>query len=209
MHAIFVVQVSNTTPIVSNGKKSVTLGTLGPAWLCRSTKGSLGTIGSRSSAASKRIPKRGFWRFRNGCSIQPFARACGDWRRYPQLAVKPLLDLKSLLHCAPVPNIGVVLQAQHRSLLSPGGADAEVAEPQDHSIHTVSTTTEKSSLQELPREIRLNVVGLLARTARALWKAPRLRHEKGGGRALRWDQVDLENGMEVKLQRKRHPSRCG
>jgi hypothetical protein len=101
----------------------------------------------------------------------------------PTVSCEALLDLKSLLQCAPVPNIGVVLQAQHRSLLSPGGADAKVADPQDHSIHTVSTTTEKSSLAGAASGNQIERGGASrATTARALWKAPRLRHEKGGGR---------------------------
>ena len=50
-----IVQVSNTTRIVSNGEKSVTLGTPGTAVLWRCTKGSLGTIGSRNVGATAAI----------------------------------------------------------------------------------------------------------------------------------------------------------
>jgi hypothetical protein len=101
----------------------------------------------------------------------------------PTVSCEALLDLKSLLQCAPVPDIGVVLQAQHRSLLSPGGADAKVAEPQDHSIQTVSATTEESSLAGAASGNQTERSGASRATAaRAHRKAPRLRHQKGGGR---------------------------
>ena len=44
----------------------------------------------------------------------------------PTVSGEALLDLKSLLRCAPFPDTDVVLQPQHRSLLSPGGADAKI-----------------------------------------------------------------------------------
>src|ERR1700682_203840 len=56
-----------------------------------------------------------------------------------------LLDLKALLRCAPFSDRDVLLQTQHRSLLSPGGADAKVPEPtQGRSSQTVSSTPEAS-----------------------------------------------------------------
>jgi hypothetical protein len=100
----------------------------------------------------------------------------------PTVSCEALLDLRSLLECAPVPNTGVVLQAQHRSLLSPGGADAKVAEPQDPSIHTVSATTEGSSLAGAASRNQTECGGASRATAaRALRKPPRLRQQKGGG----------------------------
>jgi hypothetical protein len=100
----------------------------------------------------------------------------------PTVSCEALLDLRSLLQCAPVPNTGVVLQAQHRSLLSPGGADAKVAEPQDPSIHTVSATTEGSSLAGAASRNQTECGGASRATAaRALRKPPRLRQQKGGG----------------------------
>ena len=85
----------------------------------------------------------------------------------PTVSCEALLDLESLLQCAPVSNIGFVLQAQHRSLLSRGGADAKVAELQDHSIHTVSGTTEESSLAgAASRNQTEHMVELLARLLR-------------------------------------------
>ena len=44
----------------------------------------------------------------------------------PTVGCDALLDLKALLRCASFPDSDVVLQAQHRFLLSPGGADAKI-----------------------------------------------------------------------------------
>lgn len=87
MRAVFVVQVNNTTPIISNRKKSITPGTLGAAVLWQFTKRSPGMVGSCLSAASKKTQKHDTWRSRNGCSIQPSAAAC-NWRPHPQSVVK-------------------------------------------------------------------------------------------------------------------------
>ena len=101
----------------------------------------------------------------------------------PTVSCEVLLELKSLLQSAPVPEVGVVLQAQHHSLHSPGGADAKVAEPQDHSIHTVSATTEESSLAGTSWRNQSERDGASRATAaRTLRKASRLQHQKAGRR---------------------------
>ena len=101
----------------------------------------------------------------------------------PTVSCEALLDLKSLLQGAPLPDIGVVLQAQHRSLLSPGGADAKVTEVQDRSIHTVSSTTQESGLAGIAsRNQTESGEASRATAARAPRKSPRLQHQKGGGR---------------------------
>jgi hypothetical protein len=65
----------------------------------------------------------------------------------PTVSCKALLDLKSLLQCTLLPESDVVLQAEHRCLLSPGGADAKVTEPTEgRSTQTVSSTPPESGL---------------------------------------------------------------
>jgi len=65
----------------------------------------------------------------------------------PTVSCKALLDLKSLLQCTLLPKSDVVLQAQHRCLLSPGGTDAKVTEPTEgYSTQTVSSTPPESGL---------------------------------------------------------------
>jgi hypothetical protein len=101
----------------------------------------------------------------------------------PIVSCEALLDLKSLLRCAPLPDTDVVLQAQHRSLLSPGGADAKIIEPQDRSIHAVSSTTQGSGLAGIAsRNKTESCETFRATAARALWKTPRRRPQKGGRR---------------------------
>ena len=101
----------------------------------------------------------------------------------PKVSCEVLLELKSLLQSAPVPEVGVVLQAQHHSLHSPGGADAKVAEPQDHSIHTVSATTEESSLAGTASRSQSERDGASRATAAlTLLNATRLQHQKAGRR---------------------------
>ena len=57
----------------------------------------------------------------------------------PTVSCGALLDLKALLRCASFPVSNVVLQSQHRSLLSPGGADAKIAKPtESRSIQTIA-----------------------------------------------------------------------
>jgi hypothetical protein len=101
----------------------------------------------------------------------------------PTVSCDALLDLKSLLRSAPLPDVDVVLQAQHRSLLSPGGADAKVTEPQGRSIHTVSSTTEESGLAGATSRNQTESAEVFRATAaRALRETPHLQHQKGGER---------------------------
>jgi hypothetical protein len=102
----------------------------------------------------------------------------------PTVSCGALLDLKALLRCASLPDSDVVLQGQHHSLLSPGGADAKITNPtESRSIQTVSSTPEASLLAAAAsgsqRESR-KVAGATA--ARAHRKSSRLRQQKGGGR---------------------------
>lgn len=101
----------------------------------------------------------------------------------PTVSCEALLDLKSLLRCASLPDTEVVLQAQHRSLLSLGGADAKITEPQGCSIHTVSSTAQESDLAGVASRNQTES-GEASRStaARALRKTPRRQHQKGGGR---------------------------
>jgi hypothetical protein len=65
----------------------------------------------------------------------------------PAVNCGALRDLKALLRCASLPDSDVVLQSQHHSLLSPGGADAKITSPtESRSIQTVSSTPEASVL---------------------------------------------------------------
>jgi hypothetical protein len=101
----------------------------------------------------------------------------------PTVSCEALLDLKSLLRCVPLPDLDAVLKAQHRSLLSPGGADAKVTELQDRSIHTVSSTTQESGLAGAASKNQTKSgQAFRATAARSLRKNPRLQHQKGGGR---------------------------
>ncbi len=85
----------------------------------------------------------------------------------PTVSCGALLDLKALLRCAPLPDSDVVLQGQHHSLLSPGGADAKITNPtESRSIQTVSSTPERPSWQLLPPEVRGKAERLLARLLR-------------------------------------------
>ena len=101
----------------------------------------------------------------------------------PRVSCEALLDLKSLLRCAPLPDTDVVLQAQHHSLLSQGGADAKIIEPHDRSIHPISSTAQESGLAGIAsRNKTKSSEASRAAAARALRKTPRRRHRKGGGR---------------------------
>ena len=103
----------------------------------------------------------------------------------PTVSCGALLDLKALLRCASLPGSDVVLQGQHHSLLSPGGADAKITNrTESRSIQTVSSTPEASILAAAASsgsqtESR-KVAGATA--ARAHRKSSRLRQQKGGGR---------------------------
>ena len=102
----------------------------------------------------------------------------------PMVSCGALLDLKALLRCAPFPDSDVVLQGQHRSLLSPGGADAKITNPtESRSIQTVSSTPEAPLLAGAAcRNQTENNKVAGATAARAHRKSRRLRQQKGGGR---------------------------
>jgi hypothetical protein len=69
----------------------------------------------------------------------------------PVVACEALRDLKALLREVALFHRDVVLKAQHRSLLSRGGADAHVQEPiQSRSIPTVSSTPPQPVLAGIP-----------------------------------------------------------
>jgi len=85
----------------------------------------------------------------------------------PTVSCGALLDLKGLLRCASFPESDVVLQGQHRSLLSPGGADAKITKPtESRSIQTVSSTPKAPVLAGAASETRRKTVRLLARLLR-------------------------------------------
>ena len=102
----------------------------------------------------------------------------------PTVSCKALLDLKSLLQCTLLSEGDVVLQAQHRCLLSPGGADAKVTEPTEgRSTQTVSSTPPESGLAgAASRNQAENGEVVRATAARTLRQSPRLGQQKGGGR---------------------------
>ena len=102
----------------------------------------------------------------------------------PTVSCGALLDLKALLRCASLPDGDVVLQGQHHSLLSPGGADAKITKPtESRSIQTVSSTPEAPVLASAASRNQTKsgtVAGATA--ARAHRKSPRLAQQKGGWR---------------------------
>jgi hypothetical protein len=102
----------------------------------------------------------------------------------PTVSCGALLDLKALLRCASLPDSDVVLQGQHHSLLSPGGADAEITNPtESRSIQTISSTPEAPVLAGAAcRNQTENSKVAGATAARAHRKSSRLRQQKGGGR---------------------------
>jgi hypothetical protein len=102
----------------------------------------------------------------------------------PTVNCGALLDLKALLRCASFPDSDVVLQGQHRSLLSPGGADAKITKPtESRSIQTISSTPEAPVLAGAASRTQTeNRTVADATAARAHRKSPRLRQQKGGKR---------------------------
>jgi hypothetical protein len=85
----------------------------------------------------------------------------------PTVSCGALLDLKALLRCASFPDSDVVLQSQHRSLLSPGGADAKITNPtESRSIQLFHPPQERPSWQVPPPETRRKTVRLLAQLLR-------------------------------------------
>ena len=100
----------------------------------------------------------------------------------PTVSSQALLDLKPLLQCA-LPGSDVVLQALHRSLLFPGGADARVTEPtKNRSTQTVSSTPPEPGLGGAAARYQAEngEIGR-ATAARTLQKNPRPGQQKGGG----------------------------
>ena len=102
----------------------------------------------------------------------------------PTVAGKALLDLKTLLQGTPLPDNGILLQARHRSLLSSGGADANVSEPaENYSTQTVSSTPPEPHLAgAASRNPAKNGGVACATTARTLQKSPRFEQRKGSRR---------------------------
>ena len=102
----------------------------------------------------------------------------------PTVSCGALLDLKALLRCASFPDSAVVLQGQHRSLLTPGGADAKITKPtESRSIQIISSAPEAPVLAGAAsgnQTENSTVAG--ATSARAHRKSPRLRQQKGGKR---------------------------
>ena len=69
----------------------------------------------------------------------------------PTVNCEALQDLKGLLRSARLSGANLVLQAQHRCLLSPGGSDAKVAEPMEASSNsTFSADPQESTLGKDP-----------------------------------------------------------
>jgi hypothetical protein len=98
----------------------------------------------------------------------------------PTVSCGALLDLKGLLRCASFPESDVVLQGQHRSLLSPGGADAKPTE--SRSIQTVSSTPKAPVLAGAASGTRRKTVRLLARLLREhIGRVPAFGSRKGAG----------------------------
>ena len=102
----------------------------------------------------------------------------------PTVSCGALQDLKGLLHSIRLSGNNVVLQAQHRSLLSPGGSDAEVAEPTEApSNSTVFVAPPKSKLGGDPsRNQTKNNETAGATPARTLGKSLPSRRPGTGGR---------------------------
>ena len=97
----------------------------------------------------------------------------------PRVSCEALLELKSLLRCALLPDTDVVLQAQHRSL-SPGGADAKTIVSKS-SVHAVSYTAQESGLAGIAsRNKTESGEASCATAARARRKTSRRKRQKGG-----------------------------
>src|SRR2546429_132226 len=98
----------------------------------------------------------------------------------PTVSCGALLDLKALLRCALFPDSAVVLQGQHRSLLSPGGADARITKPtESRSIQTIPSAPEAPVLAGAAsgnQTENSTVAGATAAPAHR--KRPRLRDRK-------------------------------
>src|SRR5437667_10187749 len=115
MVALRVVRVDNATPIILNCEKSVTLGTLGTLVAVHEAFTRNGRAVCRCGADENpgvRLLEIPQWMFDSvACRRMRLASA-------PMVGCGALLDLKALLRCASLPDSDVVLQGQHRSLLS-------------------------------------------------------------------------------------------
>lgn len=98
----------------------------------------------------------------------------------PVVGCEALRELKALLRS--LKDRDVVLQAQHGSLLSQGGADANVTKPiEGCTIATISPTPPQSVLARIAsRNPADDSEAAGATAARARAKSPRLRQGKGG-----------------------------
>jgi hypothetical protein len=85
----------------------------------------------------------------------------------PTVGCDALLELQALLQTARRPDSGGVLQAQHRSWLTAGGADATIREPTTTlATHALSSPTPAASFQTLSPEIQAKTIRLLAQLLR-------------------------------------------
>ena len=176
------VQVDNPTPIVLSREKSVIHGIRGSAVLSPCTRCSSSTgqavcrcgLDDERHRRSVEIPT---WMFEPA--------VCSRLRvvAVPSVCCDALLELTALLRVAPRAAVGGVLQAQHRSLLAVGGADAPVSEPTATlATHAVSCPTLGSVVSDVatrdPSEDD-HVAGAAASSARR----PRRRLRPGAGGA--------------------------
>jgi hypothetical protein len=101
----------------------------------------------------------------------------------PIVGCAALLELKALLRTAPRPDSRGVLQAQHRSLLIAGGADATVTEPTTIvATHALSSPTPASVVSHVAtRDSREDNPVAGAAAGRARRPRSRLRPDAGGG----------------------------
>jgi hypothetical protein len=101
----------------------------------------------------------------------------------PTVSCKALLDLKSLLQCALLPDRDVVLQAQHPYLSSRGGADAKVTKPTEgRPTQTISSMPPEPGLAGAASRNQAENGAVVRTTAtRTLRKSSGLGQQKGGG----------------------------
>jgi len=152
---------------------------------------------ARAVAVHEALTKNGRGVFRCGIDENPGVRlleipqwmfdsvACHRMRMatVPTVSCGALLDLKALLRCASLPDCDVVLQGQHRSLLSPGGADAKITKPtESRSIQTVSSAPEAPVLAVTVSRNQTKNSKVAGATAARAHRSPRLRQQKGDAR---------------------------
>ena len=168
MVALLVVRVDNATPIILNCEKSVTLGTLGTLVAVHEALTRNGRAVCRCGVDENpggRLLEIPQWMFDSvACCRMRMAAV-------PTVSCGALLDLKALLRCALFPDSAVVLQDQHRSLLSPGGADARIireslSRQRVAQFRLFHPPQKRPSWQVLPPETKRKTVRLLARLLR-------------------------------------------